>query len=91
MHPSPSGADPIPSHLGPWPSRAPCITPRSLSARDLQAIVHQVYGPKQTLEIPEGNAVFEPKIICVLSRMPFYRYKTYPPPSRSLSLSPLPS
>lgn len=41
--------------------------------RELQAIVHQVYGPKQTLEIPDGNAVFGPKVICVVSRMPFYR------------------
>ena len=40
---------------------------------ELESIIHQVYGPKRTLEMVPGNAVFCPKIICVVSRMPFYR------------------
>ena len=48
---------------------------------ELESIIHQVYGPKRSLEIVPGNAVFCPKIICVVSRMPFYRCDlTFPRP-----------
>ncbi len=42
---------------------------------DLQPVFREVYGEEQRLEILPGSEIFCPKVVCVVSKRPFYRYE----------------
>jgi hypothetical protein len=44
---------------------------------DLQPVFKEVYGEEQRLEILPGSEIFCPKVVCVVSKRPFYRYECY--------------
>eukprot|EP00981_Chlorochromonas_danica_P011325 scaffold3873_cov177-Ochromonas_danica.AAC.5 len=44
-----------------------------LSPNSLEPIVKEIYGDKVELVLPADEAIFCPKVICVLTRKPFYR------------------
>lgn len=40
----------------------------------VQNAAHEIYGPDVNLSLPPSEAFFCPKVICVVSQYPFYRY-----------------
>lgn len=45
-----------------------------VSHGDLDPIIKQVYGDQVSLQVLEGKDIFCPKVVCVVSSRPFYRY-----------------
>lgn len=45
----------------------------SVPLSDLEDTAKSIYGEDAKLELAEGMGIFCPKVICVLSGMPFYR------------------
>ena len=45
-----------------------------ITQSDLETVFTEVYGTNNTLQILPGTGIFCPKVICVVSSMPFYRF-----------------